>query len=49
MLIFLGAIPTGLAMLQDHKKAKTKTTHNTFNLFIKQLHKTNSDSVMHFI
>ena len=44
--------PTGPAMLQDHKiknrKQKSKTTHNSFNIFIKQLYKRNSDSVTHF-
>ena len=49
ILIFLVVIPIGPAMLQDHKtkkrKQKSKTTHTSFNLFIKQLHKINSNSV----
>ena len=49
ILIFLAVIPIDPAMLQDHKtkkrKQKSKTTHTSFNLFIKQLHKINSNSV----
>ena len=49
ILIFLGAILAGPAMLQIVSKKivrkKTSPKHESFDQFIKQLHKINSDSV----